>query len=122
MNKQKIALIDDEPTILDIYSQVLGKEFTVVTAYNGKEGLELITQEKPELVLIDIRMPEMDGLEMIRIMKERGLLSMPVIILTNIVDDEKVAQAIEMGAKEYILKEKATPREVLARVKKILEK
>ena len=117
---QKIALIDDEKTILDIYSRVLGKEFEVLTAINGEDGLELIEKEKPVLVLVDIRMPKMDGLEMIQEMKEKKLLNIPVLILTNLSDDAKVAKAIELGAKEYILKVKATPTDILEKVKNYL--
>lgn len=117
----KIALIDDEQTILDIYSRVLGKEFEVLTAINGEKGLELIEKEKPALVLVDIRMPKMDGLLMIEEMKKDKLLAIPVLILTNYGEDEKVAKAIELGAKEYILKAKATPAEVLEKVKSYLK-
>lgn len=113
----KIALVDDEQTILDIYSRVLGKEFEVITAIDGEKGLEVIEKEKPALALVDIRMPKMDGLQMIEEMKKRKLLDVPVLILTNYGDDEKVAKAIELGAKEYILKAKATPTEVLEKVK-----
>ena len=117
---QKIALIDDEQTILDLYSRVLGKEFEVLTAINGEDGLELIEKEKPALVLVDIRMPKMDGLEMIQEMKEKKLLNIPVLILTNLSDDAKVAKAIELGAKEYILKVKSTPTDILEKVKNYL--
>lgn len=118
---RKIALIDDEQMILDLYSRGLAKDFEVLTANNGKAGLDLIEHEKPDLVLVDIRMPEMDGLGMLKKMKERGLLTMPVIILTNLAHDEKIAEAIEIGAKEYALKESITPRELLDRVKKYLQ-
>ena len=117
----KIVLIDDEQMILDLYSRGLAKDFEVLTANNGKAGLDLIEHEKPDLVLLDIRMPEMDGLVMLRRMKERGLLTMPVIILTNLAHDEKIAEAIEIGAKEYVLKESITPRELLEKVKKYLK-
>ena len=117
----KIALIDDEQMILDLYSRGLAKDFEVLTATNGKEGLELIEHEKPDLVLVDIRMPEMDGLQMLEKMKEKGLLTMPVIILTNYAHDEKIAEAIEIGAKEYVLKESVTPRELSERIKNYLK-
>lgn len=119
---QKIALIDDEPIFLDIYSQALGKKYEVVTAMDGIQGLELIEKEKPALVLIDIRMPKMDGLEMIRQMKDKGLMSMPVIVLTNFVEDEKMAEAIELGVKDYIAKDKTTAKEILAKVEGALGK
>ena len=117
----KIALIDDEQMILDLYSRGLAKDFEVLTANNGKTGLDLIEHEKPDLVLVDIRMPKMDGLGMLKRMNERGLLTMPVIILTNFAHDEKIAEAIELGAKEYVLKESITPHELLDRVKKYLK-
>ena len=117
----KIALIDDESTILDIYSKILAKEFEVLTAIDGEKGLDLIEKEKPALALVDIRMPKMDGLMMIEEMKKRKLLEIPVLILTNLSDDEKVAKAIELGAKEYILKAKATPTEVLEKVRNYLK-
>ena len=117
----KIALIDDEPMILDLYSRGLSKEFEVLTASSGKEGLELVEHEKPDLVLVDIRMPEMDGLVMLEKMKEKGLLTMPVIILTNLAHDEKIAEAIEIGAKEYVLKESVTPRQLSERIKNYLK-
>jgi len=118
---KKIALIDDEKVILDLYSRVLSQEFEVLTAINGEEGLELIEKEKPSLILVDIRMPRMDGLAMIEEMKKKKLFDVPVLIMTNFSDDEKVARAIELGAKEYILKAKTTPVEVLERVKSYLQ-
>ena len=118
---RKIALIDDEEVILDLYSRGLAKDFEVLTATNGKEGLDLIEHEKPDLALVDIRMPEMDGLQMLEKMKEKGLLTMPVIILTNLAHDEKIAEAIELGAKEYVLKESVNPHELVERVKKYLK-
>jgi two-component system KDP operon response regulator KdpE len=117
----KIALIDDDEMILDLYGRGLAKEFKVLTATNGKEGLELIEQEKPDLILVDLEMPKMSGLQMLRKMKEEGLMNMPVIILTNYSYDEKIAEAIELGAKEYVLKESITPAELIKRIKVYLE-
>ncbi len=118
---RKIVLIDDEQMILDLYSRGLAKEFEVLTANNGKEGLDLIEHERPDLALVDIRMPEMDGLGMLKKMKEEGLLTMPVIILTNYAHDEKIAEAIELGAKEYVLKESITPSKLAERIKNYLK-
>ncbi|MBM2820467.1 MAG: vicR [Candidatus Berkelbacteria bacterium] len=118
---KKVALIDDEPMLLDLYSKALSKEFEVVTAGDGEKGLVLIEAEKPDIALIDVRMPKMDGISLIAELKAKGLLNIPVIILTNFVRDEKIAQAIELGAKEYIVKEKVTPAEIVNRVKLILD-
>lgn len=117
----KVVLIDDEQMILDLYVRGLIKDFEVLTATNGKDGLDLIEHEKPDLVLLDIRMPQMDGLAMLKKMKEEGLMTMPVLVLTNLSHDEKIAEAIELGAKEYVLKESVTPRELVLRIKKYLK-
>jgi len=119
---KKIALIDDEPIFLDIYSKALGKKYEIVTAMDGEGGLEMVEKEKPALVLVDIRMPKMDGLAMIREMQNRGIMNMPVIVLTNFVEDEKVAKAIELGVKDYIAKDKTTTAEILAKVEGALKK
>ena len=118
----KIALSDDEPTFLDIYSRVLGKKYQVLTAFDGESGLELIEKEKPALVLVDIRMPKMDGLAMIKEMQNKGIMTIPVIVLTNLVEDEKMAEAIELGVKDYIAKDKTTAAEILAKVEAVLGK
>lgn len=118
---KKILIVDDEQTILDLYSRALVAEFEVLTAANGVDGLEIIEKEKPDLVLVDVKMPEMDGLAMIAEMKDRGLLKTPVIILTNFAHDEKIAQAIEMGAKEYLLKDRVTPSEIRTKIKNLLD-
>ncbi len=119
---EKVVLIDDDATLLELYSRILKKKFKVLTAFDAESGLELIEIEKPDAVLADIRLPKMDGLEMIRQMKEKGLMTMPVIVLTNLVDDEKVAEAIELGVKDYISKEQTTGKEILDKVEQVLKK
>ena len=116
----KIALIDDEPTIIDLYSRVLSKDFIVVTAYNGEEGIALIEKEKPALVIADIRMPKVDGIKMIEEMK-RKKMNIPVIIMTNLIEDEKMAKAIEMGVTHYFSKLQFTPAQVLSKVHEVLK-
>lgn len=113
----KIVLIDDEQMILDLYSRALMKDYEVLTASNGKDGFELIKHEKPVLVLLDLRMPEMDGIKLLEKMKENGIVDIPVIVLTNYSHDEKIAAAIELGAKEYALKEDISPAQLIERIK-----
>lgn len=119
--RMKIALIDDEQMILDLYTHGLSKEFEVLTATNGKEGLDLIEHEKPDLALVDLQMPQMDGIQMLKKMKEQGINSIPVIVLTNLASDDKIAEAIELGAKEYVLKESVTPDQLIERIKTYLK-
>ena len=114
---KKIALIDDEQMILDLYCKALKNEFDVLTANNGKEGLKLIKDEKPDLLLVDIQMPEMSGLELISCLSKENLLNIPIIILTNHAQDENVAKAIDLGAREYVLKVKITPYQLVKKVR-----
>ncbi|WP_372763726.1 diguanylate cyclase [Litorivivens sp.] len=102
----KILAIDDTPYNLDILKNGLEDEgFTVVTAESGRKGLELIDRESPELVLLDIGMPEMDGhqvLQQIRLSDEHG--DLPVIILTANTEDSNLARCLESGANDYVTK------------------
>ncbi|MBB3046325.1 two-component system chemotaxis response regulator CheY [Litorivivens lipolytica] len=102
----KILAIDDTPYNLDILKNGLEDEgFDMVTAQSGREGLMLIDQERPDLVLLDIGMPEMDGhqvLQQIRLSDEYG--DLPVIILTANTEDSNLARCLESGANDYVTK------------------
>lgn len=102
----KILAIDDTPYNLDILKNGLEDEgFDMVTAQSGREGLALIDQERPDLVLLDIGMPEMDGhqvLQQIRLSDEHTEL--PVIILTANTEDSNLARCLESGANDYVTK------------------
>lgn len=102
----KILAIDDTPYNLDILKNGLEDEgFDMVTAQSGREGLALLDQELPDLVLLDIGMPEMDGhqvLQQIRLSDEHAEL--PVIILTANTEDSNLARCLESGANDYVTK------------------
>ncbi|HCS29615.1 MAG TPA: diguanylate cyclase response regulator [Spongiibacteraceae bacterium] len=102
----KILAIDDTPYNLDILKNGLEDEgFEMVTALSGRKGLELIDSERPDLVLLDIGMPEMDGhqvLQQIRLSDEYG--DLPVIILTANTEDSNLARCLESGANDYVTK------------------
>lgn len=114
---RKITLVDDDPTILDLYEKVLEKEFKISRANNSKDGFEMIKNDKPDLAMVDIQMPGLSGLDLIEKLKDNNLLNFPVLILTNTVKDENVAKAIDMGAREYILKVQSTPAQILEKIK-----
>ena len=115
---RKVLVIDDEPGIIEIVEANLeGDGFEVISASNGKEGLEKIKSEQPELVVLDVMMPEMDGWEVLRSLeKDENTAGLPVIMLTAKAADEDYIYGLEEGAVEYITKP-FLPQELVNRIK-----
>lgn len=120
---KKIVLAEDEPQIARLIEFKLKKEgYEVTWKENGEEALKAIKADKPDLILLDIMMPVMDGYEVLRRLKEdENLKSIPVIMLTARAQERDVVKGIDMGAEDYITKP-FHPAELLARVKRILGK
>jgi len=111
----KILVVDDEASIVNIISFNLKKEgYEVITAGDGETGLALALREKPDLVLLDIMMPQMDGYEVCRKIREKS--NVPIIMLTARADEVDKVIGLEMGADDYVTKPFAN-RELMARVK-----
>ena len=104
--KQKILAIDDESDMLLLVSSALrAEDYDVITASNGKDGLELANTEKPDAIILDVMMPEMSGfevLEQLRLNPETQQL--PVIMLTGISERSKIQSALDLGTGYYIIK------------------
>ena len=117
--KQTIMIVEDDSFVMDIYKTKLSQEgFSVVEAGNGAEALKKLKDVKPDLMLLDIIMPYMDGLEVLKKMKENEeTKNIPVILLTNLSQKEEVDKGIELGAKDYLIKSHFTPSEVLEKIK-----
>jgi DNA-binding response OmpR family regulator len=111
-------VIDDEPGIIDIVeTNLLGEGFEVVSARDGKEGLEKIRSEKPDLVVLDVMMPEMDGWQVLKeVEKDPDTAGIPVIMLTAKAADEDYIHGLEEGAVEYLTKP-FFPQELVNRIK-----
>lgn len=120
---KKIVLAEDEPQIARLIEFKLKKEgYSVTWKENGEEALKAIKADKPDLILLDIMMPVMDGYEVLRRLKEdENLKSIPVVMLTARAQEKDVVKGIDMGAEDYITKP-FHPAELLARVKRILGK
>ncbi len=99
--KYKILIIDDEEMILSMMEKCLGEEFSVYTAENAKKALELLNVI-PDIILLDINMPEMDGLELCQLI--RGHISCPIIFLTARVTERDVIKGLSVGGDDYITK------------------
>ena len=105
--KTKILMVEDEAVISKAYAEELRDEgFLVLTATNGRDGLELALREKPDLILLDILMPVMDGLTMMDQLRTKDLYGkkVPIILLTNLsASEEKIIQAIAKNEPAYYL-------------------
>jgi len=116
----KLAIIEDDPAISQMYRMKFESEgYKVETAENGKIGLDMIEKMKPDMVLLDLMMPEMNGDEMLEIMRatEWGK-DIPVIVLTNM-GEQEIPQKIEkLGINAFVLKAEMTPKQVEELVKK----
>ncbi|HCX27623.1 MAG TPA: response regulator [Candidatus Portnoybacteria bacterium] len=123
-NKKKIILVEDDKFLSEMYVVKLTESgFEVDVAADGEEGLNKIKEQKPDLVLLDIVLPKMDGFEVLRNIKnEPGLKNVSVIALTNLGQKEEVEKGLKLGADDYIIKAHFTPTEVVAKAKKVLEK
>ena len=119
--QKHILVVDDDAMNLKRTKMILEKQYDVLLAESGREALKKISGKKLDLILLDIAMPEMDGIETFRRMKEDYLIETPVIFLTASGDEDDVLNAISLGAVNY-LKKPFRPQELLKRVAMGLEK
>lgn len=117
---QTILIVDDERRMVSLLQSYLQQEgYHVVTAYNGNEALAVARAENPDLVVLDIMMPEMNGYEFMR--AHRAQRDTPIIMLTAKVEDEDKIIGLELGADDYVTKP-FKPRELMARVRNVLRR
>ncbi|NOY97959.1 MAG: response regulator transcription factor [Chloroflexi bacterium] len=115
-----IMVVDDEQRLVSLVETYLAQGgFRVVTATNGRDALSLAQQEKPDLIILDVMMPEMDGYEFMR--RHRQECQTPIILLTARVEDDEKVLGLELGADDYVTKP-FRPRELLARVRSVLRR
>ncbi len=112
---KRILIVDDEKRIVDIVAYNLKKEgFEVLCAYDGEDGLNLALNEKPDLIVLDIMMPKMDGFEVCK--RIRTKLQTPIIMLTARVEEADKVMGLELGADDYVTKPFSN-KELIARIK-----
>lgn len=118
----KILIIEDEEILLNVLKSKLEKEgYEVVAAVDGEEGLKMIDETKPDMVLLDIVMPKMNGFEVLDALKSQGKIpALPVIIISNSGQPVEVDKALEYGIKDYLVKAEFDPQEVVDKIKKHL--
>ena len=118
----KILIVEDDPLVSRMYQKVLGFEkLEVISASDGREGLDLAREHHPDLILLDIMMPKMNGMEVLdRLKKDPELKSIPVIMLTNLSGTQDAEIALEKGAVAYLVKSQYRPREVATKAKEVM--
>jgi DNA-binding response OmpR family regulator len=117
---QTVLIVDDEKRLVSLVESYLTQEgYHVATAYNGKEALVVAEKEKPDLIILDIMMPEMNGYDFMRL--HRVQHDTPIIMLTAKVEDDDKVIGLELGADDYVVKP-FKPRELMARVRNVLRR
>jgi len=121
--KEKILIVEDEKDIVKMLDYNLKKEgFRTISAYDGEDALDLASREHPDLIILDLMLPGMDGLEVCRELKrESNTASIPIIMLTAKSQESDKVVGLELGADDYITKP-FSPRELVARIKAVLRR
>ena len=121
---KKILLVEDEDVVINILQKKLTEEgYEVLIARNGLEGLEKMRQINPDIILLDIVMPKMNGFEVMEEMqKDPDLKKIPIIVISNSGQPVELDRAIKLGARDWLIKTEFDPREVIEKVVKQIEK
>jgi len=122
--KAKVLIADDDITLRDMYKERLEMDsYKVLVAADGEETLKVIKEQKPDLVLLDIMMPKMNGLDVLEQMKKDDQMkAIPVIVLTALIQDLTKVKSLMSGADDYLMKSEIMPGEVIKKVRETLAK
>lgn len=121
-NKElQVLIVEDEQLLNDAYARVLAAaNIDLLRAYNGKEALDILKTEHPDIVLLDLRMPVMDGIEFLEKLKPKeNLPDTKIIVFSNYDDQHEIDQAFALGAMHYMLKAWATPDELIKLIREV---
>jgi two-component system response regulator (stage 0 sporulation protein F) len=121
-NKElQVLIVEDEQLLNDAYARVLAAaNIALLRAYNGKEALDILKNERPDIVLLDLRMPVMDGIEFLEKLKPKeNLPDAKIIVFSNYDDQHEIDQAFALGAMHYMLKAWATPDELIKLIREV---
>jgi len=120
---KKVLLVEDDQMIVDMYKLRLEEDgFTVIITDKGSEALEIAGKEKPDIILLDIILPEIDGFAILRSLKaESSTKDIPVLLLTNLSQETDQQKGIQLGAAGYFVKAQHTPADIMNEIKNILK-
>src|SRR3990172_5193758 len=118
-----VLIIEDDPLVSRMYQTVFEFEgFDVDMARNGEEGIEKLKKNPPKMILLDVMMPKMSGIDVLKELKaDPKTKNIPVVVLTNLSGDKDAEKALELGAVKFIIKSKNKPKQIVAQIKEILQ-
>lgn len=121
--KKKILIVEDEQFLADMYQLKFEQAgLKVLQADDGRAGLLLSLKEKPDLILLDIVLPQMNGFEMLtELKKDEQTKNIPVLIFSNLGQKDEIARGISLGADAYVVKANYTPAQLIKHVRKLIE-
>ena len=119
----RVLIIEDDQRINKVYMAKLSVEgITVMTALDGEEGLRKIYSEKPDLILLDLMLPQKSGFEILKeIKQDPKVKDIPVLILSNLAQEKEVEKGLELGAEDYLVKTDYSIQQVMEKIKKALK-
>ena len=120
----KILIIEDDQFLSELITKKLDEEgFKVVLALDGEKGWDMVQKEKPDLILLDLLLPGIDGFEVMeRMKKDQTLSKIPIIVISNYGQESKIQRAMSLGAKDYLVKANFTTGEIADKVRSVLGK
>ena len=120
---KKISVIEDDKFLRELIVQKLSNEgYDVIESVDGEKGVESVKKEKPDLILLDLILPGIDGFEVLaRIKSDPAVSEVPIIILSNLGQKEDIERGLKMGAADYLIKAHFTPEEIINKVNAILK-
>lgn len=123
VKKTTVVIVEDEKMLADMYTTKFTMEgFAAKKANDGATGLKMVQQTKPDIVLLDIIMPKIDGFGVLKMLKDDpDMKDIPVILLTNLGQEEDIKKGKELGAADYFVKANHTPAEVVQKVRQVLK-
>ena len=120
----KILFIEDDPLIVKIYTTRLTADgYQVLSAENGEDGIKLAETETPDLVILDIMMPKIDGFGVLEKLRANEMMkTKPILVYSNLAQEEEIKRAQTLGATEFIIKANLSPTEMVEKIKKYLNR
>ena len=123
MAKAKLLLIEDDVTLVKMYERKFkSDDYDVEIAYDGEEGFKKATEVKPDLIILDIMLPKIDGINLFgKLRRQAVTFKTPVLLLTNFDQEDAVFECFKLGAVDYLIKSDVTPQQVVAKVENLLK-